>query len=80
LKTAQHWKVEADEHAKKTNTDIFALGLKTLVEGEQPDDNEFGIDKIIKQKTIVSPFKTKMIPPLKPSKDFSVLSLQNITE
>ena len=49
-------------------------------ENQMEDESDFSIDKMIKQKTIISPFKNKMIPPLKPSKDFNVMSLQNITE
>jgi len=62
--------METDEHAEQTKKNLFAIGLKTLAEmhDKQPEEDS-------NKKSILSPYRSKMIPPLKPSKDFSVLSL-----
>jgi hypothetical protein len=72
--------MEADPHAERTKKDLFAIGLRSLV--EQDDKKEEGYEDNMDKKTkpIVSPFRTKIIPALKPSKDFTTQNIQNITE
>jgi hypothetical protein len=74
--------MEEDEHAEQTKKNLFAIGLKTLAEmhDKKPESDIADSKEDLSKKSILSPYRSKMIPPLKPSKDFSVLSLQNITE
>ena len=62
--------METDPHAEKTKKDLFAIGLRSLVE---QDDYSEVVDG--KSKPIGSPYRTKIIPPLKPSKDFTTLNI-----
>jgi hypothetical protein len=81
LKTAQHWHMEADPHAERTKKDLFAIGLRSLVEQDDKKDTvDYGGDTTNKHKPIASPYRTKLIPALRPSKDFTIQNIQNITE
>jgi hypothetical protein len=71
--------MEADPHAERTKKDLFAIGLRSLVEQDDKKDEENGTESN-KAKPILSPFRSKIIPALKPSKDFSTQNIQNITE